>query len=150
MGPKAKRKKDIRLDDLIEEEEEEEEAEKFGRPQRVNKQDPNNDYIETLVCSKCKICGYLTTSSEKISSHLESEHLDVLESSVLSSTSTSTSANTNWLLIAQKHQIPLRCPLCINTFRGTHLSFKVHLMDDHSLNEDGTNAHYDTQNEKRR
>ena len=145
-SPKAKRKKDILLDDLIEEED----VEKFGGPQRENKQDPNNDYIETLVCSKCKICGYLTTSSEKISSHLESEHLDVLESSVLSSTSTSTSANTNWLLIAQKHQIPLRCPLCINTFRGTHLSFKVHLMDDHSLNEDDTNAHYDTQNEKRR
>ena len=145
-SPKAKRKKDPLLDDLIEEED----AEKIERPQRSNKQDPNIDYIETLVCSKCKICGFLTTSSEKISSHLESEHLDVLERSVLSSSSTSTSANTNWLLIAQKHQIPLRCPLCINTFRGTHLSFKVHMMDDHSLNEDDTNAHYDTQNEKRR
>merc|ERR1712020_63920 len=107
----------------------EENAKEIDVHTKTNNQDPNNSYVETVLCSKCKICGYLTTSSETINTHLESEHLDVLETSVLSSTSTCTPDQTSWFLIAQKHQIPLRCPLCINTFRGTHLSFKVHLMD---------------------
>jgi len=122
----------------------------LGKLPKGSKQDPNNTYIEAVVCSKCRICGYLTTSSDRINSHLESEHLDLLEESVLSTSSSKDSIITNWTVIAQKHQIPLRCPLCINTFRGTHLSFKVHLMDDHALNEDETNSYFNTQNQKRR
>ena len=119
--------------------------------QKYGTEEPNNTYIEKVVCCKCRICGYLTTSFKRINDHLEREHLDLLEASVLSYISPNMQPIlTNWGIIAQKHKIPLRCPLCINTFQGTHLSFKVHLMDDHALNEDDTNAYFETQNEKRR
>ena len=121
---------------------------------RGNKQgkqpDPNDRHVERVVCSKCRICGYLTTSTKSIDLHLEAEHLDLLEASVLSSSASTDCASSNWTDIAQKHQIPLRCSLCMNTFQGTHLSFKVHLMDDHALGEEETNSYFQTQNEKRR
>ena len=55
----------------------------------------------------------------------------------------------DWFLMARPF-FPLVFGAGMNTFQGTHLSFKVHLMDDHALGEEETNSYFKTQNEKRR
>ena len=116
-----------------------------------DKEEPIDTYIEKVICCKCRICGYLNTSSRRINDHLESEHLDLLDESALFSISSEMRPIlTNWSNVAQKQRIPLRCSLCMNTFQGVYLSFKIHLMDDHGLDENDTNKYFEAQNEKRR
>ena len=108
---------------------------------KSSKQQPMDNYIEKVVCCKCCLCGYLSTSQKRIKDHLEREHFDALVSSNIQNNF------ADWSIVAQKEQIPLRCPLCTNTFHGVYLSFKVHLIDDHGLDETNTDAYFEAQNE---
>ena len=101
-----------------------------------------NQYIEKVVCHKCRLCGYLVLNEAALKNHLIDEHEDV----VVESEDISESV---WLAAAVKHGIKLHCPFCSNTFNSGR-SFQVHLAEDHELTDMEAQDHLVNKNKERK
>ena len=130
--PVVKRKrKSVKVEDVTEKKSK---LDKLG-----HKKLKKDKFIETVTAYKCKLCDFLGLAIEVVEEHLQREHeAEYLDSS-------------DWLEVALKENIRLKCPQCQNSFvsEGSR-SFKIHMMDDHGEDEENANVYFDLQNGLRR
>ena len=102
------------------------------------------EWTETVICYKCKLCGYLALSATGLKHHLIDDH----EECGLETEDTAGLASS-WLPTALRAGIQLCCPVCPNMFNSGR-SFKVHLDEDHGWSESQAEAELARRNEERR
>jgi hypothetical protein len=84
--------------------------------------------VTAISCFKCNMCGFLGLTNKAVEEHMMMEHDADL--------SADEEDNDQWLAVAQKEGIKLECPFCPNTFNAEgSRSFRVHVLDDHGVNE---------------
>lgn len=99
-------------------------------------------FIESVQAFKCKLCDFLSLHQDQVENHLKSSHTDEYFNHF---------ANHRWLEIAQKENIPLKCPRCDNSFMSEgSRSFKIHMTDDHKDSEAVADAFFEQENLIRR
>ena len=83
--------------------------------------------VTSISCFKCQVCGFLGLTNKAVEDHMLLEHdADLSDGSV----------DDSWLSVAQKEGIKLECSFCPNKFNAEgSRSFKVHVIDDHGVNE---------------
>ncbi len=115
-----------------------------GAGEGAVEEEAKNDNIESVSCFKCKVCGVLALTYAQVEEHLLLAH-DTDESS-------GNRHNTdNWLPVAQKEGIKLACPHCPNLFNSkSSRSFRLHLIDDHGLNEEMADKKFSECHQKRK
>lgn len=96
--------------------------------------------VQPISCFKCTECGFLGLSHKQVEDHALFEHeFDLTED------------NEEWLVVAQRESIKLECPFCPNKFNAEgSRSFKVHVLDDHGVNETEADKHFRESHQKRR
>ncbi|TRY64018.1 hypothetical protein TCAL_05571 [Tigriopus californicus] len=96
--------------------------------------------VQPISCFKCTECGFLGLSHKQVEDHALFEHeFDLTED------------NEEWLVVAQRESIKLECPFCPNKFNAEgSRSFKVHVLDDHGVNETEADKHFRDGHQKRR
>lgn len=99
-----------------------------------------SEFIEPVSCFKCADCGFLGMTEKAVENHAVAAHgIDL-------------GSTNDWLSMAQAEGIKLQCPFCPNTFNAEgSRSFKVHVMDDHGVNEGDAEHHFkECQDQRRR
>ena len=82
--------------------------------------------VTSISCFKCQVCGFLGLTNKAVEDHMMLEHDADLEDG----------GDDSWLAVAQKEGIKLECSFCPNKFNAEgSRSFKVHVIDDHGVNE---------------
>ena len=123
----TRKRKSVKVEDV---------TEKKSKLERVSHENLKRDkLIETVTAYKCKLCHFLGLTIEVVEEHLQREHeAEYLDSS-------------DWLEVALKENIRLKCPQCPNSFvsEGSR-SFKIHMMDDHGEEEENANVYFELQN----
>ena len=83
--------------------------------------------VTSISCFKCQVCGFLGLTNKAVEDHMLLEHDADLSDD---------SGDDSWLSVAQKEGIKLECSFCPNKFNAEgSRSFKVHVIDDHGVNE---------------
>ena len=83
--------------------------------------------VTSISCFKCQMCGFLGLTNKAVEDHMLLEHDADLSDD---------GGDDSWLSVAQKEGIKLECSFCPNKFNAEgSRSFKVHVIDDHGVNE---------------
>ena len=83
--------------------------------------------VTSISCFKCQVCGFLGLTNKAVEDHMLLEHDADLSDD---------GGDDSWLSVAQKEGIKLECSFCPNKFNAEgSRSFKVHVIDDHGVNE---------------
>ena len=98
--------------------------------------------MSSISCFKCNVCGFLGLTAKAVEDHMLLEHDAEL---------TDDEDNDQWLSVAQKEGIKLECPFCPNTFNAEgSRSFRVHVIDDHGVNDAEADKQFKEQYSKRK
>eukprot|EP00095_Tigriopus_kingsejongensis_P004445 maker-scaffold168_size293125-snap-gene-0.17 protein:Tk04445 transcript:maker-scaffold168_size293125-snap-gene-0.17-mRNA-1 annotation:"hypothetical protein L798_07469" len=101
--------------------------------------EPRN-LVQPISCFKCSECGFLGMTAKQIEDHAIFEH-----------EADSNEDSEEWLSVAQREGIKLECPFCPNKFNAEgSRSFKVHVLDDHGVNETEAEKQFRECHQKRR
>ena len=101
-----------------------------------------DNFVEKLTMFKCKVCGFLSSSSEGVELHLFDDHDERISQFRFKD-------ENSWIKVAQREEIKLHCPLCSNLF-SSERSFQVHLTEDHLLSESEAIARFAKENGERK
>ena len=102
---------------------------------KTRKERPNlMKKVTPISCFKCQVCGFLGLTNKAVEDHMMLEHDADLSDD---------GGDDSWLSVAQKEGIKLECSFCPNKFNAEgSRSFKVHVIDDHGVNEAEAEKHF--------
>ena len=107
-----------------------------------------DQYYEQVMCFKCTVnkCGFLCLNITALKHHLIDDHDDLMLDADDENVN-----ETSWLPDALKSGIQLSCPhkFCPNKFNSGR-SFKVHMTEDHGLDETDAERELEIRNRQRK